>query len=686
MFTIPKRCLLSTYEPMTRHLLTFILSFVAIVSVNGQSIQWASEVLDFSSELTPIQYSAQQILGKPNVLPAGGENPGAWTPDRANRKDFIKVGFETPINIRQIAIAESYNPTAIYRVLVYDEKGTEYEVNTFNPKPVPLKARVMNVFIENTPYKVAAVKVEFDGAAVPEYYSIDAIAISDSDIPIVATIDIPELLNAGLIIERLNENVNSEYKEFKPLLSPDGKVLYFSRKNHPENIGGVADSEDIWYSEKNEETGEWEKAKNIGPTLNNAGPNFVSSVTPDGKTAVLLLGNRYLENGKMVAGLSMSNNQNGEWTKPTTVNIENDYNYSEKANYYLTNNRKVLLMSVDREDTNGGRDLYVSFSQDDSVWTEPLNIGKQVNTVGEESCPFLAADDKTLYFSSSGYSGFGGSDIYATKRLDDTWTNWSIPENLGETINSDQEDLFFNIPVTSEHAYYSRGVSEEDADIYRIPLPIFVMPERVIAVSGQLLDSKTGKPIEAKVIYERLSDGKEIGVASSDPTTGKYEMILPEGELYGWRAEADGYISESQNLDLRNIEGDAKTVSHKDLKLVPIEQQAIVTLNNVFFAFDKAVLRSESKPELDRLSGILSKRGTMVIEIAGHTDATGPEEYNLQLSKRRATTVYNYLVNSGISKDKVSVKYYGESQPASTNETRDGRTKNRRVEFKIVSE
>jgi len=671
---------------MTRNLLIFLLSFTAFVSVNGQSIQWASEVLEFSSELTPIQYSAQQILGKPNVLPAGGENPGAWTPDRANKKDFIKVGFETPINIRQIAIAESYNPTAIFRVLVYDDKGTEYEVNTFNPKPVPLKARVMNVFIEKTPYKVAAVKIEFDGAAVPEYYSIDAIAISDSDIPIVATIDIPELLNAGLIIERLSDNVNSEYKEFKPLLSPDGKVLYFSRKNHPENIGGVEDSEDIWYSEKNAETGEWEKAKNIGPTLNNAGPNFVSSVTPDGKTAVLLLGNRYLENGKMVAGVSMSNNKNGEWTKPTTITIENDYNYSERANYYLTNNRKVLLMSVDREDTKGGRDLYVSFSQDDSVWTEPLNIGSQVNTVGEESCPFLAADDKTLYFSSNGYSGFGGSDIYAVKRLDDTWTNWSTPENLGETINSDQEDLFFNIPVTSEHAYYSRGVSEDDADIYRIPLPIFVMPDRVIAVSGQLIDAKTGKPIEAKIIYERLSDGKEVGIASSDPVTGNYEMLLPEGELYGWRAVADGYMSENQNLDLRNVEGDGKAIEHKDLRLVPIEEKAIITLNNVFFDLEKATLRSESKPELDRLSGILAKRTSMVIEVSGHTDTTGSDEYNMQLSKGRADAVANYLVAKGVAKARIAVKFYGETQPANSNETRAGRIKNRRVEFKIVSE
>ncbi|MDX1629368.1 MAG: OmpA family protein, partial [Fulvivirga sp.] len=159
------------------------------ITVNAQIVQWASEVKDFSSQLTPVQYSAEQILGKPDVLPAGGENPAAWTPDRANRDEFIKIGYDNPMQIRQIAIAESYNPTALFRIFVYDEEGREYQVNTFSPRAIPLEGRMLNVFMEMTPYKVAAVKLEFDGAAVPEYYSIDAVAISDSDIPIIAEIN-----------------------------------------------------------------------------------------------------------------------------------------------------------------------------------------------------------------------------------------------------------------------------------------------------------------------------------------------------------------------------------------------------------------------------------------------------------------------------------------------------------------
>ncbi len=667
----------------------FLIPFLPVLfagTVMGQTVQWASKVIDFSSELTPVQYSANQLLGKPNVLPSGGENPNAWTPERANKKEFIKVGFESPIQIRQVAIAESYNPSAIFKVFAYDEADKEYLINTFSPRTIPLKGRMLNIFVEETPYKVAAVKIEFDGAAVPEYYSIDAVAISDSDIPIIAQIDLPEFLNPEMTKERLSENINSEYREMKPLLSPDGKTLYFSRRNHPGNVGGVSDDEDIWFSEL-DENGNWKLAENIGETLNNAGPNFVSSVTPDGKSVLLVLGNQYTENGKMMAGVSISSNASGSWSKPSALVIDNDYNYSEKANFFLANNRKVLLMSVMREDTQGGRDLYVSFLENDSSWTEPLNLSGKVNTAGEEAAPFLAADDKTLYFSSDGYSGFGGSDIYISKRLDDTWTNWSTPENLGPTINSQYEDLFFNIPGNSDYAYYSQGVSEDDLDIFRVAMPVFKRPDPVIVVKGKLLDSKTGKPIEAKIIYERLSDGQEIGITSTNAQTGEYELLLPAGEKYGIRAESDGYVAQNENIDLTNATAESdRQISQRDLYLVPIEKDATVVLNNVFFDFDKSVLKKESFPELNRVSDLMKNRSSIVIEISGHTDSTGPDNYNMGLSERRARAVANYLGGKGIASNRIQVKYFGEAQPAAENTSIEGRRKNRRVEFKILND
>jgi outer membrane protein OmpA-like peptidoglycan-associated protein len=675
---------------MKRILLSVLFLAGFIVTSNAQVVQWASKVIEFSTELTPVQYSAQQALGKPDVLPAGGQSPNAWAPDKPKRKEFLKLGFAKPINIRQIAIAESHNPSAIFRVLAYDEAGREYEINKLNPMAVPLKGRMLNLFVEQTPYKVAAIKIEFDGAALPDYFGIDAVAITDSNYPIIADIPKLQLLASGIVIEALDKNVNSDYSELNPLLSPDGKTLYFSRKNHPGNIGGVKDKEDIWYSEL-DSTGRWEIAKNMGPKFNNESPNFVNaiqSVTPDGRTAILVLGNKYEPNGKMLAGVSVSTNVGGTWSKPTALTITNDYNFNEKANYFLTNNRKTLILSVEREDSQGDRDLYVSFMQEDSVWTEPLNLGDVVNTANEEAAPFLAADDKTLYFSSKGFSGYGGSDIYVSRRLDDTWTSWSDPENLGPEINSPLEDLFFNIPAASEYAYYSRGVTETNTDIFRVKLPIVKSPDPWVTVRGRIIDATTGKPVGAKIIYERLPDGKELGIAQSNPETGEYEIRLPAGHLYGVRAESKDRVSENQNLDLRNVTAD-QVIEHKDFNLDPIQVTTVqenitIVLNNVFFDFDKAALKPESFPELNRIVTLMNEKTGMQIEIAGHTDATGPESYNLGLSERRAKAVVSYLTEKGIETSRVTTLFFGESKPMETNASSEGRRKNRRVEFKIL--
>jgi OmpA-OmpF porin, OOP family len=673
---------------MKRSLLTLSLTLITYLFSQAQIVQWASKVIEFSTELTPVQYSAQQALGKPNVLPAGGQSPNAWSPDKPKRKEFLKLGFANPMSIRQIAIAESYNPSAIFRVLVYDEAGKEYVVNTLNPMSVPLKGRMLNLFLEQTPYKVAAVKIEFDGAAVPDYFAIDAVAIANSNYPIIADIPKLQLLASGIAIEALDKNVNSDYSELNPVLSPDGKTLYFSRRNHPENVGGIKDKEDIWYSEL-DSSGHWQLAKNMA-TFNNAGPNFINtvqSITPDGKSAIIVLGNKYLPNGKMMAGVSISSNVGTGWSKPVALNITNDYNFNEKANYFLTNNRKTLIISEEREDSQGDRDLYVSFMQDDSIWTEPLNLGDVVNSAGEESAPFLASDDKTLYYSSKGFSGYGGSDIYVTRRLDDTWTRWSEPENLGPEINSPLEDLFFNIPASSDYAYYSRGVTETNTDIFRIKLPIVKNPDPWVTVRGKVLD-ENGNPIAAKIIYERLPDGKEVGIAQTNPQTGEYEIRLPAGHLYGVRAEAKDKISESQNLDLRNITADqiiqGKDFSLDPIKVAPIAENITLTLNNVFFDFDKSELKPESFSELNRIIKLMKDRPSMEVEISGHTDAVGSDTYNLGLSERRAKAVVSYLTGKGIQKDRIITLFLGESKPVDTNETKEGRGRNRRVEFKIV--
>ncbi|MCF6360527.1 MAG: OmpA family protein [Cyclobacteriaceae bacterium] len=662
-----------------------ILGVIAFSSIGySQDIQWASKVIEFSSELTPVQYSAEQALGKPNVLPAAGESPSAWTPDRPNSLEFIKVGFATPIKIRQIVIAESYSPTTVTNVFAYDEAGTEYLINSFTASDIPLKGRLFSIIMSETSYKVTAVKIEFNGLKVPEYYSIDAIGISNSAKPTNVEVEIMANLNTNLLAERLSNNVNSPYTEFKPLLSPNGRTLYFSRKNHPDNIGGVTDGEDIWYSEM-DSAGEWKEAVNIGRPLNNEKPNYICSVTPDGNSVVLLLGNQYNEKkqDRMTAGVSISTKEGDEWTPPFNLIIENDYNYNEKSNYFLANNRQVLLLSVERDDSYGARDLYVSFFKEDSTWSEPKNLGKQINTAGDDASPFLAADDKTLYYSTNGLGGYGGQDIYVSKRLDDTWTNWSQAQNLGPDINSPKEDLFFNIPLTGNYAYYTQEVGEDNADIFKVELPLKVMPSDVIVIRGTLLDKETGEPIEAKIYYEKLPEGTTVGITKSHKGTGKYEIVLPKGYKYGYRAEVDGYLPINENIDLTGDEFSGDELS-ANLYMVPVTVAAVITLNNIFFDFDQAILKSGSYPELDRLIKYLSENKGIKIQIRGYTDSTGPESYNLGLSKRRAKAVVTYLTNGSIAEDRVDVKWFGEAQPIESNATKEGRRANRRVEFEIL--
>ncbi|MGI9544915.1 MAG: OmpA family protein, partial [Cyclobacteriaceae bacterium] len=434
-----------------------------------------------------------------------------------------------------------------------------------------------------------------------------------------------------------------------------------------------------------ESTGEWQAARNLGPVLNNKGPNYISSITPDGNTILLLLGNEYLPNGKMKSGVSVSRKTDSGWTKPEALEIVNLYNYSEKANFYMANNRKTLLMAIEREDSYGDRDLYASFMKDDESWTEPLNLGNVVNSASEESAPFLAADDETLYFSSDGFAGFGGTDIFVSRRLDDTWQNWSEPENMGPDVNSVNDDEFFNIPASGEYAYYSRGVGEDNLDIFKLNLPIFYKPAPVVLVQGKVFNSKSNAPIGGvKILYEKLPDGTEVGLATSDPETGSYKIVLPSGAKYGYLAEAEGFVAVNANIDLNDLT-EYKEID-QDLYLVPVEVGATITLNNIFFDFDRASLKDDSYPELKRVIEFMSNNQGIEIEIGGHTDSIGPEGYNQSLSERRAKAVFDYLVQNGVAANRVISRGFGEKNPVADNMYEDGRSKNRRVEFKILKE
>ncbi|ADR21887.1 hypothetical protein MATR_04800 [Marivirga tractuosa] len=662
-------------------LLVFLIFCTSFYQSNAQDANWADRIIEYSSELEETQYSVKQLLGKPNVYPWGEGSPSAWTPSRPGRDEFVKVGFDNPKPIRQIAIAESYNPSALTKIFFYDEAGNEYLMIEREPVIVNQPGRFLRLFTELTDFNVAAVKLEFDGNAVPGYYSIDAIGITDSETPIDLQLELVPNVKEELVSEKLDERVNSPYEELKPILSPDGKQLFFGRKFHPDNVGGIEDYEDIWVSDLDTVSNEWQEAKNLGEPLNSDGPNWVSSITPDGNTMVLLIGNKYDEKrDKMFSGVSVSSKAGDSWSKPESLEIDDFYNMAEKANFYLANSRKTLIMSIKRDDSFGDRDLYVSFEKRDGTWTAPMNLGENVNSATDETSPFLAADDKTLFFSSSGYIGFGKNDIYMTRRLDDTWQNWSEPYNMGPQVNSSGDDLFFSMPAEGNFAYYTKEDSVGDMNIYRLPMPLFNELDPVITISGRVVDMETQKPLAAIVSYE-TQDGVEVGKVETDPTTGEYEITLPAGQEYQYIAKVKGYLPISENVDLTN-QKESKSFNN-DMIMAPIKEKAEIVLNNVFFAFDSHELLGSSKSELNRMVEVMNDNSQIEVVIIGHTDSTGPEEYNQVLSEKRAQSVVNYLTQNGIDEERLEYLGKGENEPAYPNDTRENRAKNRRVNFKV---
>jgi outer membrane protein OmpA-like peptidoglycan-associated protein len=327
--------------------------------------------------------------------------------------------------------------------------------------------------------------------------------------------------------------------------------------------------------------------------------------------------------------------------------------------------------------------LYVSVKDKLNKWSVPINLGKTINTAGDETSPFLSADGKTLYFASDGRPGYGYQDIFFSKRNGESWTDWTKPLNLGSGVNTPGFDAYYTLPASGDYAYfvsYDKGYGK--ADIFRTKLHDDVKPNPVILVKGLVLNNTTKAPLGAIIHFENLTTGIEIGEARSDPKTGAYQIILPYGVHYGVRANVNGFYSVHENLELQQ-NAQYNEVS-KDLLMVPIEIGETVKLNNVFFEAGLATLRSESYPELDRLVNILKENPGIHIELAGHTDNKGNADALMKLSLDRVIAVEDYLVKNGIDTNRISGQGFGATNPIAPSDTEENSRLNRRVEFKIT--
>lgn len=660
----------------------YLLMAVAPVSAYCQDVLWASKILGYSSEYRPSQigfgYRAKQILGIPNKLPAFGDSPCAWTPAEPDgrNEEWIKVGYEKAIPLKQVAICENFNPGAVVRVYAYDESGKEYLISKAAPAQQPVKGRMLHIFLGQD-IMANAIKVVLQPDKVSGFNQIDAIGISSSITPIEAKINFAASMTRAQK-ENLGKAINTKAQEVAPVISPDGKTLYFTRSGFEGNIGSK--NQDIWYSTMNDK-GQWADALNIGPPINNAEHNAATSISVDGKTLYLV--NAYNPDGTMNFGFSRSFKTKNAWSFPKESKMTNVVEPESSIEIAVSPYENVLILSVRRSDSEGGKDLYISFLQPDGSWSPPRNLGNVINSADYEGTPFLALDNKTLYFSSQGHSGYGEGDIFLSRRLDDTWLNWSEPENLGPAVNSPLWDAFFNVPAAGDYAYFSASdkVAGQE-DIFRIRMTPEIKPEPVAVVSGTVYEAETNKIIQSEIVADVKDSARRFAKALFDPETADYKLILPAKESYTITASGEGYFPVSEDIDL-SAETGLRTIK-KNIYLQPIKAGQQIRLSNTMFSQSSAEVVPSSFTELDRVAETMKTYPAMEILLEGHTDNQGEVQKNVKLSADRVEQVKKYLLSKGIDGKRIQTKAWGPSRPIASNLTEQTRQKNRRVEFTIL--
>jgi len=510
-------------------------------------------------------------------------------------------------------------------------------------------------------------------------------------------------------IDNLGPKVNSQSPEYAPLISTDESLLIITARRE-NSVGGLTDDmdalpfEDVYYSRN--AGGEWSPLMNVGELVNSSGHDASSGLSPDGKTLFVFKGT--LKGG---GDISVSNLQNGTWTKPKLLNknINTDAHESAAA---LSFDGNFLYFISEREGGMGGKDIYVArWDQKKGDWSVAENLGAVVNSPYDEDGVYIHPDGKTLYFSSKGHNSMGGNDIFYSEFIDG---KWSKPVNIGYPINTPDDDVFFVVAADGRTAYYSsiRDEGYGEKDIYRITflgpekqpvlnvedqlmagspnkqIEIALQPQvkirtsKMILLKGIVVDDETDQPVSATL---DLIDNKTSGVLAtfnSDPTTGSYLVSLPAGRNYALHVNADKYLFNSMNFDLPDTA--VYKEYYKIIRLKRIKIGESIVLRNIFFDYNAFSIRSESEAELARLTQLIVENPQIKVEISGHTDNVGGDEYNQKLSENRAKAVVEYLAGKGISRDRLIYTGYGKQQPIATNDSPEGRQENRRTEFKII--
>ncbi len=520
-------------------------------------------------------------------------------------------------------------------------------------------------------------------------------------------------------LKNLGSNINSIYEEMNPVLSPDGNTLYFCRGRHPENIGGRKDKGDIWYSVKDENKN-WLKAQNLGANINNSNKNDLIGISADGNT--LYLNYDYGQDGKSYQpGISYSKKSSSGWSAPLKINIPYFYNASEHQSVFISNDENILIFSIESYGTYGAEDLYVSFKQSSGAWTEPLNLGPEINSIHQEITPYLSKDNKTLFFVTNGKKGIGSKDIYKSQRQDNTWKRWSEPENLGPQVNTEGMEMYY---FQDNEAVFAYVVSTQNSDGYgdlhqlrirqedlpkektddilpqfalldeEIEDTMFQVPDTVIVfkidpvveeveetnhvegIKGSVVNAVTKQGLSALISLEGYQQIKTL----SDPGNGVFNLIIEEPGIYTLSLSAMGYMAKKEVIELKS----PNTFLEMNFELTPLEVGTTIQLYDVLFEQGTSKILENSYSELDKVVMMMLDNPNLFIELAGHTDNQGVAKLNIKLSQDRVENVKKYLTSQKVDAVRISGKGYGGVKPIASNKSEATRKLNRRVEFTIV--
>lgn len=480
--------------------------------------------------------------------------------------------------------------------------------------------------------------------------------------------------------QNAGSGLNSRYNEYWPTLSVDEKTMVITRLipiNKEKEAQRGNRHEDFFISHL--EDSSWTEAKNAGAPLNTFENEGAQAISADGRIMVFTACNRPDGEGNCDLYISAFDGEN--WSEPK--NMGTPINTSLKETQpTLSPDGKTLFFASNRLGGKGGLDIYKTTRTAGGNWTRPESAGDSINTAKNEQSPFIHPDNQTMYFASEGWMGMGGFDLFITRKKSDG--TWQHPKNMGYPINTQNDEFGLIVNARGNRAYYSSDREpERGRDIYWFDLPEEARPVMVSYVKGTVYDKKTKKKLAATLELIELESSETYTLVESDPVTGEFLLSLPSNNDYALNVSRENYLFYSDNFSLKGI-NDISDPFQMDVPLSPIEVGEIVVLRNIFYETDSYALKKESRTELQKLIHLLNNNPGLKIEIRGHTDNIGSQEYNLDLSQNRAGSVAQYLMENGIEKERITFKGYGEKIPVQPNDTPEGRAQNRRTEFSIT--